>query len=672
MEAHVCLNCGAPLNKEGQIYQCPYCRATYEDDAEERASVTLKSLLDERKVEQYSRAKRVLYTAVHAQYPSSEEVLSAARAVLAIEDQDVLANVYVFSHDEDPYRLNPYLTSLHVTKPEADEILRWLVPSLHVRTGPAIKAFIERHYTDAEFTRRITEVEDAIEKLDEGVYEATLMRDVFVAYSSADLEKAIHVVNLIEENGLSCFLASRNLRHGKGAAENYLIRLKEAMNSCAVFLFLSSPNSLSATCDAIRVELPYLVQNCPDKPRIQYVIKDTPHVPFIVSRTLKTAFPEQEWCRDEEDLLTRIFDHLEAKPSKAELERQRLEEERRQLEAEKARIAAEAEAERKRLEEERQRIQAEAEEERRRTERQRQATPARRTASSSTSSTTKASSKGKKGPFAFELLGDGTYSVNGTLPRVIFGTLEIPSKYRGIPVTQIAGRAFEEGGFTSVIIPEGIVSIEESAFSECEKLTDVKLPGTLKRIGESAFFRTGITSIDLPEGLETIELAAFVDTMLESVTIPSTVSFLESGAFANQWGTMRTLKVAPGSRFYVSKGNAVYTADMTKLVGRASGSPERDFAVAPGTKEILGGACSYSPNLETVTIPEGVVAIGPNAFGRCERLHDVRLPSTLRDVHKLAFWHAGLKTVTIANGPYASAIKSNILESCPNANVTIR
>ena len=371
MEKHVCLNCGAPLKKEGDIYTCPYCRATYEDDAEERASVTLKSLLDEERLDRYSRAKRVLYTATHAKYPSAEEVLSAARAVLAIEDQDILANVYLFSHDDSPYRLNPYLASLKVAPAIADEILRWLLPSLSRRSGAAIKHFVELNYRDRELTERLTEVEDVLQALDAGTYEAGMLRDVFIAYSSADTEQVIQVVDLLEENGLACFVAFRNLRHGKGAAENYLAEIHKAIAACSVFVLVSSPHSLDAGCDAMRVELPYLCTHFPDKPRIQYVIKDAPRVSFIVNKNLKAAFPNQEWCRDEEDLLTRIFDIL-SQPSKEEAERIRLEEERRKLEAEKARAAAEAEAERQRLERERrqnaeeaERIRAEAEEARR-------------------------------------------------------------------------------------------------------------------------------------------------------------------------------------------------------------------------------------------------------------------------------------------------------------------
>ena len=191
MEKHVCLNCGAPLTKEGDVYTCPYCRATYEDDAEARASVTLKSLLDEERLDRYSRAKRVLYTATHAKYPSSQEVIAAAQAVLAIEDQDILANVYLFSHDDSPYRLNPYLSSLQVASAIADEILRWLLPSFHRRSGAALKHFVELKYQDKELTERLTEVEDAIGKLDAGTYEAGMIRDVFLAYSSADMKEVV-------------------------------------------------------------------------------------------------------------------------------------------------------------------------------------------------------------------------------------------------------------------------------------------------------------------------------------------------------------------------------------------------------------------------------------------------------------------------------------------------
>ena len=120
------------------------------------------------------------------------------------------------------------------------------------------------------------------------------------------MEKVIHIMDLLEQNGFTCFASFRNLRHGKGAQEDYLSFLQLAMKACGCFLFLSSESSRSMECDAMRVELPYLVNELEGKPRLEYLLEDYQDTPFLAKRTLKKAFPSQEQCRDEEDLLLRL------------------------------------------------------------------------------------------------------------------------------------------------------------------------------------------------------------------------------------------------------------------------------------------------------------------------------------------------------------------------------
>ena len=92
-------------------------------------------------------------------------------------------------------------------------------------------------------------------------------RDVFVAYSSKDMNKVFELVECLEEQGFSCFVAARNLRHGKGAVENYDKALREAMDNCRSFVFVSSMNSRRPGCDALRKEIPYIksldIENAP-------------------------------------------------------------------------------------------------------------------------------------------------------------------------------------------------------------------------------------------------------------------------------------------------------------------------------------------------------------------------------------------------------------------------
>lgn len=352
MEKHICPCCGAPLLRVDDHFECEYCGSSFADDYEEKAALTLKAILDEAKLVKLAAQRKVLYDATHAQYPSKDAVIAAASAVLETNPDDVLAKVYLYSHDNDPHRLNLLLTGLYLSKDEADEVIRWMLPSLTLRTIGPIHDFADRNYVYEEKTQVITQIEKEAENVYAGIYETGLPRDVFLCYSSADMPRVIQVMDELERNGLTCFASFRNLRHGLGSAENYLSGIKKAMNSCEVIVFLSSKHSRSIDCDALKVELPYLINELPNKARIEYIIEDyDKDVPYLLKKVLKKAFPEQEHCRGLEDLLDRISNSLKPKEGPKEKEealKKQAEDARR--EAEEAKKEAE-EAKRKAQEE---------------------------------------------------------------------------------------------------------------------------------------------------------------------------------------------------------------------------------------------------------------------------------------------------------------------------------
>ena len=84
-----------------------------------------------------------------------------------------------------------------------------------------------------------------------------------------------------------------------------------------------------------------------------------------------------------------------------------------------------------------------------------------------------------------------------------------------------------------VEIPEGVTSIGSGAFYECSALDDITLSKDLKSIGSSAFYRTALKQIALPEGLENINSYAFQSSALTSITVPGSVKKIYDYAFEN-------------------------------------------------------------------------------------------------------------------------------------------
>lgn len=78
--------------------------------------------------------------------------------------------------------------------------------------------------------------------------------------------------------------------------------------------------------------------------------------------------------------------------------------------------------------------------------------------------------------------------------------LEIPTQHNGMPVTEIAFRAFEQRDIISVHIPETVQYIGERAFENCRGLTRVTGCAGLTMIGQRAFAGClHLTRLDLPE-----------------------------------------------------------------------------------------------------------------------------------------------------------------------------
>lgn len=105
-------------------------------------------------------------------------------------------------------------------------------------------------------------------------------------------------------------------------------------------------------------------------------------------------------------------------------------------------------------------------------------------------------------------------------------------------VVLIAESAFASNwGLTSIEIPASVVEIGTRAFEWAGNIAEVKFAANsqLKILGASAFSHAkGLKSIELPEGLTTIKNCAFADcNVLESVTIPASVTTIMEHMFDN-------------------------------------------------------------------------------------------------------------------------------------------
>jgi|GEM_PF-3322309 len=171
-----------------------------------------------------------------------------------------------------------------------------------------------------------------------------------------------------------------------------------------------------------------------------------------------------------------------------------------------------------------------------------------------------------------------------------------------------------------------------------QTLTSVKLPQTLKSIGNYAFYyQKNLTEIELPEGLE--ELGNYVfyyNTSLTSVRLPSTLKTIGTYVFA-YCSALETVEMPEN---LTTLGNYMFYY--------CSGLKHVDF---PAGLEYIGSYAFGYSGLEEVYIPSSVTSMGTYAFEYCTSLNKVTYAANLETTANYMFYYSdNIKEIVIEEG----------------------
>ena len=116
--------------------------------------------------------------------------------------------------------------------------------------------------------------------------------------------------------------------------------------------------------------------------------------------------------------------------------------------------------------------------------------------------------------------------------------------------------------YGKIVIPDGVEKIEDNAFKDNTRITDVVCPKSLRVIGDRVFSGCiNLRTIQLNEGLVSIGTGAFFHTGLESVYLPSTLELLNFYPFECKMNVLQ-----PSDHFYSDAAGVLYSADRKSLV----------------------------------------------------------------------------------------------------------
>ena len=327
-----CGKCGGELKGNGKVYQCVYCHAEFAVDNVEKEKQALAALLDEQKQEQLANLRRLLWAEIHEEYIDSEKIAGICAEIRKIVPEDFAASFFEIANSGGEAQVNGFLRKVDFSdatqKIWAEEMVKFMLKSLRAKNLLAVQCLIEKAFRDCDlqkYEKYSTAFSREAERVNGGVYEPSLPRDVFVAYSSKDMEKVEELVETLEERGLTCFVAARNLQHGRGATANYEQSLEKAMSACKTVIFVSSKFSRSMACEAVRLELPYIMekdkQNAPyeyrqrydkmpikyKKPRVEYRLDNAKSAENSI---VKEFFGTLEYAYSKEEVASRIEKYL--------------------------------------------------------------------------------------------------------------------------------------------------------------------------------------------------------------------------------------------------------------------------------------------------------------------------------------------------------------------------
>ena len=265
----------------------------------------------------------------------------------------------------------------------------------------------------------------------------------------------------------------------------------------------------------------------------------------------------------------------------------------------------------------------------------------------------------------------------------------IPSVIRDKEVKRIAPYAFEDCNVLKrITIPSTLTGIGEQSFTSCSALESIEvdksnstyssekgvlfskdktslyvypsnkldetytIPNSVTYVYSFAFFvNKNIKNITIPENVEAIGKAAFFGCEnIERIMIPKNVESIGSAAFSS-CRSLKTIDVAKDNPSYREIDGALFTSDMSILIGYPSGKTDTTYIVPNGVKYVGDWVFSECYRLVNITLPDELLIIGGSAFYACTGLKSITIPNSVKYIGGIAFELCeNIQTITIPSG----------------------
>ena len=202
-----------------------------------------------------------------------------------------------------------------------------------------------------------------------------------------------------------------------------------------------------------------------------------------------------------------------------------------------------------------------------------------------------------------------------------------------------------------LVIPDGVKTINNGAFENCQGLRAVTIPKSVTNIKNKAFRNcSNLNTINIEGNGTIIGPYAFYSCNLTTLNITGSIASLGEYAF-NGCNRLNKVDITDLAAWCKMTVNAY--SNPLDYAGQlwVNGTRITDMIIPNGVTAINGGVFSHFSGLKSVSIPSSVTSIGNGSFQYCSNLESVSIPNSVTSIGANAFLNCtSLTQATLSNG----------------------
>ena len=262
-----------------------------------------------------------------------------------------------------------------------------------------------------------------------------------------------------------------------------------------------------------------------------------------------------------------------------------------------------------------------------------------------------------------------TDSGEGVLITKYLGTsdsVRIPSEIEGLPVRALGSDLFARSRSTLItcVIPDSVTEIGGGLFYNCKELTNVKLSKNINAISQGMFNKCeALRTLIIPDGVKTIEDSAFSFSGIEELVLPDSITEIKNSAF---YSCTCLISIKLPSSLKVIHPQVFENCEILP-----------SLVFPEGLEEIGSNVFTNCYGLSNVQFPSTLKKIGNNNFscryheylGVSNSISTLEFPSEMEEFNVTFEYLAHLKSVRLPNT--LEEISNNLFNNRPLCKDTL-